>query len=234
MQKYKISDFKMFEKAPYELPDPQALMNAQLLGFREQEKLFGPVFVIRLIKHALQFIAQRIGEEPTPDIKTLEQMAEYLLSKTDKYPLPNCAAYYAEIKTENELQGQTGATYRVGDMGFHRKYVKRPNGEKRTVNLDDIMMNLYQFAIDMKLCPKEFGYKTNEDGSLDAIFPNCYYKDVCRQAFEENILTRADGRMQCAMGSTLCQYFKLVTGYEWDYDCLEFDKPHCVTKCYMF
>jgi hypothetical protein len=209
-------------------------MDAQLLGFREQEKLFGPVFVTRLIKHALRFMAQRIGEEPPEDIKTFDQLAEYLLSKTDKYPLPNCAGYYGQIKTENELQGLTGATYRVGEMGFHKKYVKRPNGEVKTFDLDDTMSKLYQFAIVMKLCPKELGYKTNEDGSLDAIFPNCFYKDVCRQASKENILTRVDGRMQCAMGATLCQYFKLVTGSEWDYDRLEFDKPHCITRCCMF
>jgi hypothetical protein len=224
----------MFPEAPFELPDPKALMDAQLLGFREQEKLFGPVFHTRFIKHALRFIAQRIGEEPPEDIKTFEQLADYLLSKTDKYPLPNCAAYYAQIKTENELQGRTGTTYRVGEMGFHGKYVKRPNGEVKTFDLDDIMLKLYQFAIVMKLSPKEIGYKKNEDGGLDTIFPNCYYKDVCRQASKENILTRLDGRMQCAMGATLCQYFKLVTNSEWDYDCLEFDKPHCITRCCMF
>nr|MDO8082944.1 hypothetical protein [Candidatus Freyarchaeota archaeon] len=234
MNKLKISSFKMFEKAPYELPDPKALMEAQMLGFRELEKLFGPVFLTRFIKHALQFIAQKIGETPPEDIKTLDQLAEYLLSKTNKYPLPNCAFYYAQIKTENELQGRTGAAYRVGEMGFHRRYVKSPNGEERTVDLDDIMSKLCQFAIGMKLRPKELGYKTNEDGSLDLILPNCFYKEVCRQAFDENLLKRLDGRMQCAMGSTLCQYFKLVTGYEWDYDCLEFDKPHCITRCFMF
>jgi hypothetical protein len=86
----------------------------------------------------------------------------------------------------------------------------------------------------MKLSPKEFGYKKNEDGSLDIILPNCYYKEVCQQAFKENLLKRLNGKMHCSIGSTMCQYLKMVTSYEWDYDCLEFDKPHCITRCYMF
>jgi hypothetical protein len=233
-QKPKLSGFKMFENDLYDLPDPKALMDAQMLGFREQEKVYGPVFIKLLIKYALEFIAQRIKEEPPKYITTLEQLAEYLLSKTDKYALPNCAGYYGQIKAENELQGRTGALYRVGDMGFHRTYVKSLNGEKKNINLEDIISKFYKFAIELKLCPKESGYRTNEDWSLDFIFPNCYYKDVCRQAFEENIMLRLDGRLQCAMGSTLCQYLKLVTGYEWDYNCIEFDKPHCIIKWYIF
>jgi len=228
-----ISDFKMFENAPYELPDAKTLIDAHLVGIEMQEKLFGPVFPTRLIKHALHFIAQRIGEEPPEDINSLDQLTEYLLSKSDKYPTPYCALMYAQYKTENDLQGQTGAATRVAEMGFHRRFGKSPAGEEINIDLDDIVSKLYQTAIENKLGPKEFGYKKNEDGSVDFLLPDCYYKDGCRQAFDEGLLKRPDGRMHCNLSSSLCQYLKVVTGYEWDYECLEFDKPHCITRYYL-
>lgn len=224
----------MFKKAPYKIPDPKALMDAQMIAFMELEKFYGPVFKKLLIKHALQFISQKIEEEPPKNIESLDQLAKYLLSKTDKYPLPNCACYYAEIKTEKELQGLLGATYRLSEAGFYKRHMKTQKVEERRLNLDDILSNLYQFAVENKLAPEEFGYRINQDGSLDALFPNCFYKEVCRQAFKERISARANGSMHCALGSTLCQYFKMVTGHEWDYDPVEYDKPHCIIRCYMF
>lgn len=234
MKEPKISGFKMFERAPYKIPDPKALMDAQMIGFIELERFYGPVFKKLLIKHALQFISQKIGEEPPKNIESLDQLAKYLLSKTDKYPLPNRAGYYAQIKTEKELQGLLGATYRLSEASFHKSRIKTRKVEERKFNLDEIMSDLYRFAVESKLAPEEFGYRINQNGSLDALFPNCFYKEVCRQALKENILMRANGRMHCAMGATLCQYFKMVTGQEWDYDHTEYDKPHCIITCYMF
>lgn len=164
MTEIKISDFKMFEKAPYELPDAKPLMDIQLIAFGALEKLYGPVVTALLIKYALQFIAQRIGEKPPEDIKTLAQLANYLLSKTDKYPFPDNACCYAQMKAENELQGRTGTTQRVSGMGYYRHYAKSQNGERPNVGLDDIISNLYKFATGLKICPNEFGYKKNEDG----------------------------------------------------------------------
>nr|MDO8082941.1 hypothetical protein [Candidatus Freyarchaeota archaeon] len=233
MAEPEITGFKMLENAPYELPDPKAIIGAHIVGIREQEKIFGPVFSTRLIKHALKFVAQKIGEEPPQNIKTLDQLAEYLISKIDKYPTPYCAIMYAQYKTENFFQGQTGAAIRVAEMGFHRKFGKSQIGEERNVDLDDIMSKLRQTSIALKLSPKEFGYKTNEDESVDWILPNCYYRDGCQQAFDDGLLKRPDGRLHCNLGSSLCQYFKVVTGYEWDYDCLEFDKPQCIIRYYI-
>lgn len=230
---HKFSDFKMFENAPYDLPDATTLIAAHLVGIKAQEKLFGPVFPTRLIKYALHFVTQRIGEKPPEDIKTLEQLAEYLLSKADKYPTPYCALMYAQYKTENDLQGQTGAATRVAEMGFHREFGKGPGGKETEIDLDDIVTKLYQSAVQIKLSPKEFGYKKNGDRSVDFLLPNCYYKDGCQQGTAEKILKRPDGKMHCNLGSSLCQYLKVVTGYEWDYECIEFDKPHCITRFYL-
>ncbi|MFB0561209.1 MAG: hypothetical protein ACETWM_08335 [Candidatus Lokiarchaeia archaeon] len=159
---------------------------------------------------------------------------EYLLSKTDKYLIPSNAIEYAQVKAENDFQGQIGAAVRLGELSFHRTFAKNSSVRERNFDLDAIMSNLVQAAFEMKLSPKEFGYRTNENVSVDLFFPNCFIKDVSRQASDEELLKRPDGRFKCSTGSTMCQYLKVATGYEWDYDCLEFDKPHCISRCYMF
>lgn len=58
MSELKITDFKMF-KAPYELPDARGVIQAQIVGIKEQEKLFGSVYTFRLIKYALMFEAEK-------------------------------------------------------------------------------------------------------------------------------------------------------------------------------
>jgi hypothetical protein len=106
-----ISDFKMFEKAPYEEPDSSVLTEAIIIGICGEEKIYGPVFTARVIKHALNFMAKK-GEKTPEDINSLDQLREYLISKSNKYP-PHSVAMYAQVKAENEFQGQIGAGTRL-------------------------------------------------------------------------------------------------------------------------
>jgi len=229
----RTSSFKMFENAPYELPDPGTLIGAFTVGLKEQEKILGPVFSTRLIMYTLKFVTQRIKEKPPEDIKNLDQLVGYLVSISDKYPTPYCAIMYAQYKTENDLQGRAGAVTRVGEMGFHRTFGKDSSGKERNIDLDNVISNLHQTAIAIKLSPKEFGYRKNEDGSVDFLLPNCYFKDGCQQAFNEGLLKRSGGKIYCNLGSSLSQYLKMVTSCEWDFECLEYDKPHCITRFSM-
>jgi len=226
------SGFKMF-KAPYEFPDSKSLIGAIMIGVKEQENVLGPVFSARVIEYALQFLSGKIGGAPPESIENLDQLAEYLVSIADRYPTPNSALIYAQAKAENDLQGRVGATSRFGEIGFRKRFVEESNVEKKNIDLEGVIVNLVQTAIDAKFSPKEFGYRVNENETVDFLIPECFHKDGCRLAFKEGLLSRPDGRMQCSIISFLCQYFKLFTGYEWDYDCLEFDKPHCKLGSYM-
>ncbi len=86
----------------------------------------------------------------------------------------------------------------------------------------------------LKISPNDVsGCKVNDDGTLNMVFINCYFMDVCKQVLSEG-LKRVDGRACCPASSGMCRYFRGVTGYEWDYDLLEFDKPYCTSKIYMF
>ncbi len=232
MAEFNLSDFKMFEKAPYELPETRPFLELAMRGTGELEKTYGPVFCTMFIKHALGFIAQKVGEKPPEDIKNLNQLLEYLISVSDKYPPSFCACTYAQIKSENILQGQTGAGTRVESMRISRNIVEDGKLDVREFNVDDALLKIRETGVAMKIIPPEMGYKKNEDGSLDVLWPKCYLLDGCQLAFEEGLLKRPDGRLRCGLGESSCHLFKMFTGYEWDYTLLEFNKPHCIHRSY--
>ncbi len=104
MTEIDLSEFKMFEKAPYEEPDPRVLTEFHISIAKEVEKEYGAIFTNRFIEFALQFLTQKTGEEPPQNIKTLDHLKEYLISKVDLYPRPYCAVVYAQFKVEHEAQ----------------------------------------------------------------------------------------------------------------------------------
>lgn len=232
MTKIDLSKFKMLVGCPDYQPDSRAITELVMKGVREEEKTYGPVFATRFIKYALELEGEKIGEEPPEDIKTLDQLVEYLVSKTDKYP-PYCTVFYAQIKTENDIQGQTGAGTRIEIMSLTKNLVKTRGIEDRDVDVDGAILKFNQVITSIKVNPGYWGYKKNEDGSLDGILPKCYYLDVCKLAFDEDLLIRPNGRMRCGIIAFLCQYLSLVTGYDWDYDILDFHAPYCIARFFM-
>lgn len=129
-----------------------------------------------------------------PDnIKNLDQLTEYLISVADKYPTSFCAFTYAQVKTENILQGQTGAGTRVESMRISRNIAKDGNFKIKDFDLDAIILKIWQTGVAMKIVPSEMGYKKNEDESIELLWPKCYLLDGCTLAFKEGLLKRPDG-----------------------------------------
>jgi hypothetical protein len=223
--------FKMSEKAPYEVPPARPFTEFLIKGIKEVEKLYGSVFTIRFIKYALRFLAQKVGEEPPKNIETLEQLAEYAISKSEVYPTPYAMVTYAQAKTENEFQGYSGAGTTMEMVALSKDAAEGSNIKDKNVDMDDIIMKLSQFLTAVKYSPKEWGYRINVDGSVDIVVPKCYLMDGCRMAYNENLLKRRDGKMRCGIIHFVCGYFKLATGYVWDYDFLEYRESHCILKC---
>jgi hypothetical protein len=226
-----IPGFRIFEKPPAKSYDVKAHLGVHVSSIRDQEKVYGPVFTARLIVNALNFVAQRIDERPPSDVRTLDQLGQYLISKLDKYSTPQCAMMYAQYKTEDELQGQVGAGRRISDAEFLRKtdMKGKDEGAKR-IDIDNSILQFRQVAIAMKMYPEGIGYRKNEDGSFDLFLPNCYYKDGCKQAYNEGLLHRPGGRWICNLGFSVCVFLRVSTGYEWESDCMEYDKPHCIVR----
>ncbi|MEM3526367.1 MAG: hypothetical protein QXV37_03045 [Candidatus Jordarchaeaceae archaeon] len=254
MNELQLTEYKMFEKAPYEQIDANIFTKIIVHGMQEESKIYGPVFTTRLIKYALEFLAQKIGENPPEDIKTLDQLSEYVLSKLDKYPYPYCAISYGQVKAENELQGQTGAGTRyeishvvknikekaesqkenldASTLSLRQQAIKKI-GDETYIDIDFILSEIRKSGVSLKIISPEMGYKKNEDGSVNILWPKCYFFDACQRTLAEGLLKRPDGRQRCAIGEYFSQRFKTFTGYEWDYECIEACKPHCITKLYL-
>ncbi|WXG42015.1 MAG: hypothetical protein WED07_14850 [Candidatus Freyarchaeum deiterrae] len=233
MSELKISDFKMLEKAPYTKPLPKNSIELIIKGSIEQEKTYGPIFSDLYIKHALRFAAKKYGETPKEAIKTLDQLIEYLVSVSDKHPDAANAAVYAGLKAESDIQGKSGAGIRVGLIGFFRSLGKKPSAKERNVDIDQLLATFQKTLIQLGLAHYEVGYNKNEDGSVNVIWPNCYIKDGCRLASDEGATKRIIGGLQCVSCSGMCQILKLLSSYDWDYELLEFDKPHCIARSFM-
>ncbi|WXG39334.1 MAG: hypothetical protein WED07_00625 [Candidatus Freyarchaeum deiterrae] len=222
----------MFEKVPQKIPDPRALVDACMLGIKEEEKFYGPAFTPRFIKSALNFVARKIGEKPPENIKTLDQLADYLVSISDKYPIPANAIPYAGYKMEKLFEGQVGVGTRVSAAGASRNIGKRMINKEINVDTEDILSKYRQATIAMKVPHEELGYKRNTDGTIDILW-KCYIREACQLALDDGLLKRPGGGLQCGSCQFLCQLFKQTTGHECDYDLLEINKPQCITRIYI-
>jgi hypothetical protein len=229
-----MRDFKMLEKAPYDLPDARVFLELIVSSSKDIEKTYGPVYITRFIKNVSRFLVQKIGEELPKDIKDMNQVKEHLVSISNKYPTPYCAAIYAALKTENELMGKSEIASRVGTKDAAKVVLKGPRSGGRKLDVDNILSRFRKDTIALKIAHHEMGYKENEDGSIDLLWKNCFLIDVCQLAHNEGLLKRSDGTQLCEQMVASCNYFKLLTGYEWDYKLLEFGKSHCVTRCHVF
>ncbi len=225
----------MLKKAPYELADPRAFTEVIIDGIREEEKILGPVFTATLIKYALRAVAKLTGEETPEDIKTLDQLAEYLIPKADKYP-PYYIVLWAQFVTEKKLEGHLGAGERVMDIGISKR-VMASDGDLRSdlidVDLGYVISKFHETVVDMKIAPLEMGYKKNEDGTIDVLHRDCFLLDGCQLSLAADLSKRPDGRQVCGFAASTCQYFRKATGRDWNYIVLVFDKPYCIVKCFM-
>lgn len=232
MIKIKTSNFKMFEKAPWEIPEPRTLLELTIMGTMEGIKLFGPAYTPRFIKHALDFVSQKIGDKPPEDIKDLNQLAEYMLSISDKYAIPANAIIYASVAMGNLFEGHLAAGLRVGIASASRSVAKSLDSEKIKVDIVSVLSQYRQASIAMKIAHQELGYKRNTDESVDILW-KCYAWDACQLALDNGLLKRPEGGLACVCCQFLCQFFKILTGYDCDYTLLEFDKSHCITRIHI-
>jgi hypothetical protein len=233
MAELKVSDFKMLEKPPYTKPNPKKILELAIKGAIEEEKMYGPVFRELYIKYALQYAAQKFGEAPKKDIKTLDQMLEFLVSISDRHPDALNAVVYGGSKAESDLQGMSGAAARVAMMGLSKNFVKAPSAKARNVDIDQLLATYQKILTQLEVANYEVGYRKNSDESVDVAWLNCHMKDACQLAYDEGALKRITGGLQCVACAGMLQILKLVSGYDWDYELLEFDKPHCTARIFM-
>ncbi|MEM2146053.1 MAG: hypothetical protein QW279_11880, partial [Candidatus Jordarchaeaceae archaeon] len=191
-----------------------------------------------LIKYALKAVAKLCSVEPPKDIKTLDELAEYIISTSDKYP-PYYIVIWAQFVTENKLEGHLGAGERVMDMGIADRMMKLGKDLKSEVvkvgkgDLGRVIEKCYKTGIEVKIAPLQMGYKINEDGSIDVLHYGCFLFDGCQISTDSGLTKRPDGRQVCGFASFECWCLREATGRDWDYTLKVFEKPYCVAKCYI-
>nr|MDO8081243.1 hypothetical protein [Candidatus Freyarchaeota archaeon] len=235
MSEFKISDFKMLEKAPYEKMDTRSNMELFIRGAKDKEKVYGPAFTVKFIKYALMGASRQTGENPPEDIKTLDQLKEYLISISEKLPLPPYfLLIWAQFVTDKKFEGSQAVGTQLVFRGFAEGEMESDRDAKplQNADVDQILAKCRRTTIELKSSPLEFGYKKNEDGSIDLLYRGCFFSEGCQMSLNQGLLKRSDGRMLCGSTLTVCQWLKAGTGYEWDYTILEFSKPHCIVRCF--
>lgn len=226
-----ISEYKMLDKAPYGNPDSRALTELIVRGIKAQEKIYGPVFSAKVIGYATRLIAKQKGEEPAQEIKDLDQLAEYLLSKLDKMP-PYWVVLWAQFVTEKKLEGARGVGSRVMDIAMFEKLMGNVVRGAENVDIDGTLSDYRRIMLESKIAPRKMGYKKNYDGSLNILYQDCYFLDACNIALhDEDILKRRNGRMAYGFFGSVCLFLKKVTGSEWEYRIIVFEKPNCLARC---
>mgnify|MGYP005839999005 FL=1 len=105
------------------------------------------------------------------------------------------------------------------------------NIDKRKLDIDEILAKLRKLAVDLRIAPLEFGYRKNEDGSIDLIHGGCPYFEGCNSSWEVHFLENK-GRIVCGATVFVTQFLKIGTGQEWDHAILEFGEPRCIVRCF--
>jgi len=232
----KLSDFKMFEKAPYEKLNIINCTEMHISGAKEREKVYGPAFTTEFIKYALRIAAKELGEEPPEDIKTLDQLKNYLIAKSEKLSsAPYLIVLGAQFVTDKKFEGALAAGTQLMYKGVTKKVAESEGDIKQLQNYDveGILTKLRKLAVDFEVAPMEFGYKINDDETIEVYHGGCFYFEGCQKSLEQNLLKRRDGSISCGATSFVCQFLKMGTKCEWDYTLLEFSKSHCIAKCFM-
>ena len=217
-------------------------------------KLYGPVYTRLVKKYTMQFVADKLGEEPPEGSEDWEwfQVKEYLERIHEKYPKFFNALLYGMVKTESVLQGKTGVGTRISinemvksmdkrvwwlkvitkvesstDISSTEDFIPESNEFSDLVGL---FKNVIDKLVSFKVLPPGASYSVENENVIKFAVENCAYKDSCAAYQAENI-TKFDGNYVCSMGRMICTYMEveLLSPY-YDYLLEQFGNPICSAR----
>lgn len=223
--------FIMLEKGESELPDMKSFLDLFVKGLKEEERVYGDVLISMIIKYILRAVTKLTGESPTEDIKTLDDVAAYLLSKSDKVR-PDYIIIWAQFVTINKLEGALGVGEHILDMGISKFIIEKMGNHLVGLDVDSVILAARDIMLKMKIAPIEMGYRKNNEENVDIIYKNCYLHDGCQLSIKTGLSKRPDGRMVCGFSACICKLLEKATGKKWDYTVTFFEKPLCIFNCF--
>ncbi|MEM2156301.1 MAG: hypothetical protein QXQ05_07065, partial [Candidatus Jordarchaeales archaeon] len=164
--------FIMLEKGESELPDMKSFLDLFVKGLKEEERVYGDVLISMIIKYILRAVTKLTGESPTEDIKTLDDVAAYLLSKSDKVR-PDYIIIWAQFVTINKLEGALGVGEHILDMGISKFIIEKMGNHLVGLDVDSVILAARDIMLKMKIAPIEMGYRKNNEENVDIIYKNC-------------------------------------------------------------
>ncbi|MEM1657999.1 MAG: hypothetical protein QXK94_03100 [Candidatus Jordarchaeales archaeon] len=225
------SGFVMLEKGESELPDMKSFLDVFVSGLKEEKKIYGDVLTRMVIKYVQRAVTKLTGESPVEEIRTLDDAAAYLLSKSGRIR-PDYIIIWAHFVTVNKLEGALGVGEHMLDMGISKYVIDKMGNQLVGLDVDSVISAAREIMLKIKIAPIEMGYRKNDDGSVDLAYRNCYLHDGCRMSLEKGLSKRADGRMVCGFSACICKLFEKASGEKWDYTVTFFEKPLCIVRCF--
>lgn len=234
MPESKLFDLKMLEKANYEKVDTIKLVELYMRAAKEKEEKLGAAYSATFIKYALGAVATQIGTKAPQEIKTLDQLKEYLISKMNELRTPPyLTVLWAHFVTDKKHGVAPGYLTQFMFKFYTQRLAERDfNIETQKLDVEQILTEFRKFGVDFKIAPIEFGYRKNPDGSIDIFHGRCHFFEGCENIWERNFLKKSDGRLICGIIQIVIQFLKAATGQEWDHAILEFDETRCMARCF--
>jgi hypothetical protein len=212
----------------------EVLITFGLTTAEHLSEVYGEIFP-RLVRDAvIDFISNEVGETP-PKVENLQEAADYVRSKLDKYPSGHCAFWYGIGKAESVLQGAAGPATRL----YLRDIVKRMT-ELDGVGIlvgksDDTTGALEAFkrvATSMELLDADSYECKGDANSSELRIRKCPNGDGCKKMISEGIIKASGCKPLCTISLGSAVTAEIVTKVAHDYEIIELKPPNCVARVF--
>jgi hypothetical protein len=212
------------------------------VAFEAVAKIYGPIYIQMVSKHALEFEVRMLKEKPHENVQGPDAVTKYILENLNRYSRGYCSLLYAIGKSESELQGSAGTS---------GSRIAAYNAVKNVLESTGLLSSYIGTTEDALEASKLFGVKVVDalaakgliirkgdnvqrmhhirvEGKNEeiVILSNCQFKDTCRAYVDEGI-SRLIGGLQCINLMLGTVVVGIITRKPFDYILEEFDTPDC-------
>ncbi len=210
-------------------PDSQTITLVAKTAVEETAKLYGPIFTRMVSEYALQFEAEKLGENTPDNVRGLEAVTNYILANLDRYPRGFNSLIYGIAKADNKLQGSTGAGARRAAYSAI-KSILESSGLLNSIigTTQDVFEAIYKAEeINKEIKTAVSGrYVREEKNQVVVVVPNCSWKDACNALVNEGI-SRLVGGSECIYLIVTNAEAEIITKKHLDYRIEEFGGSEC-------
>ncbi|MFB0561978.1 MAG: hypothetical protein ACETWM_12315 [Candidatus Lokiarchaeia archaeon] len=210
-------------------PDGQAVVLFAKGAIEETAKIYGPIFTRLVSKYALEFEAEKLGENPPENIEGLEDVSNYILANQDRYPRGYCAIIYGVGKAEAELQGSMGSGAKRSAWSAMRSMLESSGLLNNLVGTtEDVLEAIDKFNEIGKQIKTvvTVHFIRGESDEVKEVVPDCSFKGACKALVNEGI-SRVLGGMECMSLIANTAVAGIITKKNLDYKLDKFDTPEC-------